>query len=141
MLGRVGTLGTWRGKVRAEVPTGPDFLPAGREAVVLDSRQGASPGGSGFLGAGGISGRARGQLTWTGDMEDGVLKEGFLVKRVSALCPRARVAVGTAGRTSAGRGDELPLASGPGSQRLILPGYCGSGLVLSGGSLKTIYWI
>lgn len=26
-------------------------------------------------------------------MEDGVLKEGFLVKRVSALRPRARVAV------------------------------------------------
>lgn len=83
MRGRVGTLGTWRGKVGAEVPTGPDFLPAGREALALDVRQGASPGGSGFLGAGGVGGGARGQLTWTGDMEDGVLKEGFLVKRVS----------------------------------------------------------
>lgn len=81
MRGRVGTLGTWRGKVGAEVPTGPDFLPAGREALALDVRQGASPGGSGFLGAGGVGGGARGQLTWTGDMEDGVLKEGFLVKR------------------------------------------------------------
>lgn len=36
-------------------------------------------------------------------MEDGVLKEGFLVKRVSALRPRARVAVETAERAVAGR--------------------------------------
>jgi hypothetical protein len=109
--GRVGTLGTWRGKVGAEVPTGPDFLPAGREALALDVRQGASPGGSGFLGAGGVGGGARGQLTWTGDMEDGVLKEGFLVKRVSVFWPRARVAVGTAGRASVGQGDELAKCS------------------------------
>lgn len=92
---------------RTEVPTRPDFLPAGREVLGLETRQEASPGGSGFLGAGSIGGGARGQLTWTGDMEDGVLKEGFLVKRVSAFWPRARVAEGTAGRASAGRGDEL----------------------------------
>lgn len=35
-----------------------------------------------------------------------MLKEGFLVKRVSALLPRARGAVGTAGRAVAGRADE-----------------------------------
>lgn len=39
-------------------------------------------------------------------MEDGVLKEGFLVKRVSALRPRARVAVGIAERAVAGRAGE-----------------------------------
>lgn len=81
MRGRAGTPGTWRGKVGAKVRTRPDFLPAGREALELDARQGASPGGSGFLGASGTDSGARGQLTWTGDMEDGVLKEGFLVKR------------------------------------------------------------
>lgn len=134
MPGRAGTPGTWRGKVGAKVRTGPDFLPAGRESLELDARQGASPGGSGFLGAGGTDSGARGQLTWTGDMEDGVLKEGFLVKRVSVLWPRARVAVGTAGQASAGCAEQLAKCShwpaGPGLQRLILLDYFGSGLAL-----------
>lgn len=74
------------------IPTRSDFQPGGPAAAALDARQeslaGAAPEAlpglgvrAGILGGAGTAASAGGA---DGDMEDGVLKEGFLVKRVSA---------------------------------------------------------
>ncbi|XP_032964140.1 pleckstrin-2 [Rhinolophus ferrumequinum] len=73
------------------MPTWSDFLPGGPAASALDAGQGglagaepeALPGRSGRGGARGEAGAGTAHLEGRagGDMEDGVLKEGFLVKR------------------------------------------------------------
>lgn len=103
----------------SEMPTWSDFLPGGPAASALDAGQGglagaepeALPGRSGRGAARGEAGAgtAHSEGRARGDMEDGVLKEGFLVKRVSAPeHPRTLPAAGGCQLTWAGTSVSAP---------------------------------